>query len=278
MKTLPCIVLCLSLALLASCSDDGIRIVKPKPETDPPLAQVADLPDTLHLMSDDPNARAAQAWAAELFLAVWREAGMARAALYPSRFLTWSRTDDGCWRCSYGFGADTLSRDVYRACPNGNGHEWRFDYRQWCAPEVICGYYPIARGTTGPEGITGAFSQYSRYDSTQVTFSWTWRVESGGEAIRWTFYRGEIEPGAQSATMNWSVWPEGGSAWIWTWPNDEKWTMWVMADPSFGRLVDYLWNDSTHAFRLAHIINWEGGHGTWDKYNSDEQIIETLSW
>ena len=277
MKKYLCIVISFSLFLLASCSDDD-NIVKPRLETGTPLAQVADLPDSLDLMSAAPNARAAQAWVAELFLAVWGEAGMAHAGLYPSRFLTWSRTDDGCWRCSYGYGADTLSRGVYLACPAVHGHRWRFDYRQWCAPGVICRYYPIARGTTAAAGTTGAFSQYSRYDSTRVAFSWEWRVQPGAQSIRWTFYRGKIEPAAYSAMMDWSVLDSGARIWIWTWPNNERWEMEVMADPSTGWLKDYLWNDSTQTWRLVHFFNWSGGHGTWDKYDASDQIIESLSW
>lgn len=280
MKTLPYIVLCFALVLLASCSDDDSVVnTKPKPESGKPVAQVADLPDSLDLESDAPNARDAQAWAMELFQAVFWEAGMARAALYPSQVLPWSKTDEGCWRSSYTYGADTLSRAVYRACPAGHGHEWRFDFRQWCAPGVICGYYPIARGTTGENGATGAFSQFSRADSTRVTLSWTWSVGPSGEAIRWTFYRGEAAPVRLAATMDYSMSEDGTRSWVWTWPNDEKWTMfWVMADPSYGRLVDYLWNDSTNTWRLAHIFNWERGHGTWDKYNAAGEIVETLTW
>jgi len=89
-----CLSICLTLALLASCSDDD-NLVKPKLDTGAPLPQVADLPDSLDLMSDDPVARDAQAWATELFNAVWGEAGMAYAGLYPSRILPWSQTDGG---------------------------------------------------------------------------------------------------------------------------------------------------------------------------------------
>lgn len=94
MKKYLCIPICLALALLASCGDDD-NPVKPRLETGAPLAQVADLPDSLDLMSDAPIARDAQAWATELFNAVWGDAGRARAILYPSRFLPWSRTDGG---------------------------------------------------------------------------------------------------------------------------------------------------------------------------------------
>jgi hypothetical protein len=112
-----------------------------------------------------------------------------------------------------------------------------------------------------------------------VTFSWTWKLELDGATIRWTFYRGEAAPGRLAATMDWSASEDGTRNWVWMWPNDEKWTMfWVAGDPSYGRLVDYLWNDSAGAWRLTHIFNWERGHGTWDKYGLDGEIIETLSW
>jgi hypothetical protein len=94
MKKYLCISICFTLALLASCGDDD-NSVKPKLETGVPLAQMADLPDSLDLMSDAPVVREAEAWGLGIFNAVWGETGLARAALYPSQFLPWSRTD-GC--------------------------------------------------------------------------------------------------------------------------------------------------------------------------------------
>jgi hypothetical protein len=277
MKKCLCIWIWLALALLASCGDED-NLVKPKLETGAPLAQVADLPDSLELISDAPVARDAQAWATELFNAVWMEAGTARAALYPSRILPWSRTDRGCWRCSYGYGADTLAEGVYLACPAVHGHSWRFDYRKWCDSHSVCDYHPIARGTTGTAGRTGAFSQYFRYDSTQVMYSWEWTASAGADSVHWTFYRGEIVPARPAATMDWSVGADGTRSWIWAWPADERWEMQVASDPATGWLKDYIWNASTGAWRVTHIFNWSGGHGTWDKYNASGQLIESLSW
>ncbi|MGD1048839.1 MAG: hypothetical protein ABR899_08835 [Candidatus Krumholzibacteriaceae bacterium] len=277
MKNYLCISICLTLALLASCGDDD-NFVRPKLETGAPLAQVADLPDSLDLMSDAPVARDAQAWALDLFHAVWGEAGLARAALYPSQFLPWSRTDGGCWRCSYGNGADTLEENVYLACPAVHGHTWRFDYRKWCDHHVVCDYRPLARGTTGTAGRTGAFSEYFPYDSTQVLYSWEWTASAGADSIHWTFYRGAIEHVKAAATMDWSVSADGTRHWIWAWPADERWEMQVASDPSTGWLKDYIWNASTGAWRISHIFNWAGGHGTWDKYNASGALIESLSW
>jgi hypothetical protein len=277
MKKYLCISICFAFALLSSCGDDD-NIVKPKLETGAPLAQIADLPDSLDLESNAPVARDAQAWAMELFHAVWGDAGLARAALYPSRFLPWSRTDGGCWRCSYTNGADTLSENVYLACPAVHGHRWRFDYRKWCIPHNICDYRPIARGTTGTAGTTGAFSEYFPYDSTRALYSWEWAASAAADTIHWTFYRGEIVHIKPAATMDWSVGADGTRNWTWAWPADERWEMQVASDPSTGWLKDYIWNTSTGVWRVTHIFNWSGGHGTWDKYNASGQLIESLSW
>jgi hypothetical protein len=277
MKTLPRILLCLSFALLASCADED-DVVKPKPETGAPIAQAADLPDSLDLRSSAPNARAAQARATELFTAVFWEAGMARAVLYPTRDLPWSRTGDGCWRASYTPGTDPLSLGVYRACPAAGGHTWRFDLIQLCSPAVICSCRPIARGETGENGATGAFSRYSRYDSTRVVSSWQWIASAGADSIHWTFYQGEIEPAAYSAAMDWCVDESGARTWIWVWPVDERWEMEVQADPATGWLKDYLWNGSKSAWILSDSFAWSGGHGTWNRCDEAGEVIETLGW
>jgi len=271
------ILVCVAFSFLGSCGDED-DIVKPKLETGSPLAQVADLPDSLHLMSDAQNAREAQGWANELFLAVWSEAGWAHAVLYPSRLLTWKQIDGGCWRCSYGYGADTLSRGVYLACPAEHGHRWRLDYRQWCEPDVICSSRLIARGTTGTAGTTGAFSVFSRYDSSQAMASWEWIAPAGADSIHWTFFRGEARPGSLAATMDWSMSEDGTRYWIWAWPADEKWEMRVAADPTTGWLKDYRWNDTGGTWRRAEIFNWSNGHGTWETYGASGQIIQSLSW
>lgn len=277
MRKYPCILVYLLLSLFAACGHKD-SIVAPKLETGEPLAQVADLPDSLDLMSTAPNAREAQGWANELFNAVWAEAGMAHAVLYPSRFLSWKQIESGCWRCSYSYGADTLTQGVYLACPAVHGHRWRFDYRQWCAPGVVCGSYLIARGTSGTAGMTGAFSWYSRSDSTRVTSSWKWSASADGDSIRWTFYRGEITPAALAATMDWSLSDDGTRDWVWMWPTDEKWEMQVAAAPTTGWLKDSIWSAAASEWDVAQIFNWSNGHGTWDTYGAGGQIVQSMSW
>jgi hypothetical protein len=277
MRKFTCISVGLLLSLLASCGHKD-SVVTPKPETGAPLAQAADLPDSLDLMSGDANALEAKAWANELFNAVWFEAGMARAILYPSRVLVWRQVERGCWRCSYSYGADTLSQGVYLACAAVHGHRWRFDHRQWCAPGVPCGYYLIARGTTGTAGLTGAFTLYSRSDSTLATFSWKWTASTDVDSIQWTFYRGEISSGTIAATLDWSEDGDGAKHWVWAWPADERWEMQVAANPTTGWLKDYLWSAAASEWHLAQNFNWSGGHGTWDTYGAGGQIVRSLSW
>jgi hypothetical protein len=265
------------LLLLFSCGDDD-TIVKPRLETGEPLAQVADLPDSLDLLSEDPNAQAAQAWATELFLAVWTQAGAAHAYLYPSRLNDWEQIEGGCWRSSYRYGLDSLKRGVYLACPLAHGHRWRFDNRQWCAVGVECAYYPVARGITGTAGKTGSFIVLSPYDSTKVMSSWEWFAAAESDSIHWDFYLGEKDPGRLMATMDWSIDEDGTRNWVWEWPADEKWEMQTDPDPSTGWLRDYLWNADAGVWRLAHVITWSSGHGRWDQYDTNGQIIESLSW
>jgi hypothetical protein len=92
------------------------------------------------------------------------------------------------------------------------------------------------------------------------------------------FYLGAIDALHLDATMDWELDRDNQRHWIWTWPGDERIEFLLNSAGTAGWLRDERWSFGEAAWRLAHTLSWQDGHGAWVAYGSGGLPIREVTW